>query len=585
MIPPNENWLRSAILIESAIACGTGSAIISPGSRNTPLAHSAIMQNALDCHVNIDERSAAFTALGIAKATGKPVILICTSGTATANYYPAVVEANLSRIPLIIITSDRPAHLQNRGAPQTINQSNLYGSHVKSFLNVAEKIHSIQELDEFVKSIMGAFRPLRSQNIGPVHVNCPFDEPLQPIKIDSNKIRQRWDYALRVIAEKIPFDDRLNTKLERSSIKLIEQLSKLNDVCILAGPGAAQNLPEAHIFSDIIESINAPLFADIASGVRHLPNCINYPDLIHATKTMNKYNSGTIIWFGGYPTSKRLATWLAGAENVYRVQEYDQIIDPDHVVKGTIHTDIQSFSNLVMTSDVQFTGNRINDDLNSLDDKISMSMNHQYTSEKYPLDMYACATVLDVLPKGSNLVLANSMSIRYVDNFCSLNKEVRVFANKGVNGIDGTISTAAGVAIASKQPTVLIIGDLAFLHDINALVFVRDQGINLTIILLNNNGGGIFHYLPSYNSLREFDKLNNCKFDSFEAIQGTPQNVDFDLLCKGFGISYHACHVQSELSIVEECLIGNDVNVVEVFCDRTATHDYVNMLVDEIAKL
>lgn len=585
MIPPNENWLRSSIIMQVAIACGAEFAIISPGSRNTPLSHTAILQNDISCYINIDERSAGFTALGIGKASNKPVVLICTSGTAAANYYPAIAEANLSRIPLIILTADRPTHLQNRGAPQTMFQSNLYGSHVKCFLNVAERINDYQALDEFIESIIRAVQPLFSTGIGPIHLNCPFDEPLQPIERDSGYIRLLWDKAANIIAEKLPLEAIVNIKPDEADMSILEHISKQNSVFILAGPGTARNLSEVSMFEGIADTLNAPVFADMASAVRHLSNCVKYPDLIYTTTSSNRYNSGTILWFGGYPTSKRLSSWLKCAETVYRVQEHDQIVDPDRVVKSTIHVDISSFNKMVKSSGLRFTRNINLEDVKNLDNKISKSLSQKYSSEDYPLDLSACATVLSILPKGSNLVLANSMSIRYLDSFCALNREVSVFANKGVNGIDGTISTATGVAIATGKPTVLIIGDLAFLHDLNALALVRTSNINLTILLLNNNGGGIFHYLPSHDALKSFDTANHIKCDSFEAIQGTPQHIDSAHHCKGFGISYIACRKQSDLSILKACVSKKESVVLEIFCDRTVTHKYVVKLNNDLARL
>jgi 2-succinyl-5-enolpyruvyl-6-hydroxy-3-cyclohexene-1-carboxylate synthase len=565
VIPPNKNWLRSMLMLRALVKLGARYAVLSPGSRNTPLAHSALLTEGLETIVDIDERSAAFVALGIARESNNPVILICTSGTAVANYFPALIEAKMTNVPLILLTADRPEDLQDCGAPQTIDQKNIFGKYTIDYL-VLPKVAEDKNIELLIETIFDSSKSIYGPDRGPIQINCPYDEPLQPIITDADLMKRMWEEASLKI-DNYALDS--NQKLKSSIAE--EQISNLIDnsgsIAIFCGPYSARNSEEQSAIENLAKRLNAPIIADITSNLRQLDSVVSLPELL--LRKTDDHLPDRVLWFGGYPTSKNSANWLTGIKRVVRIQDYKQKIDPDKIVDEIIYCSTTEFCKMLSESDVknddQFLSTFID-----LDKKAQIFLNQEVAKKRLSADLISVIrSVTTSLPPNSNLVLANSMSIRYVDYFCKPDNGIRVFGNKGANGIDGLISTSVGIAKSSGKHTLLITGDLAFLHDINALYMAAKEDVSLTILLLNNSGGGIFHHLPAKDGLKEFDKENDLEFDSFKTIHETPHSVGFKPICEGFGVEYLQTNGDEDFQkIFSE---KRDVKVVEIQSSREET--------------
>lgn len=533
--------------------CGVRTAVISPGSRSTPLAHVALHTKGLEIIVDIDERSAAFVALGIGKVTGVPAVLICTSGTAVANHFPAVVEARMSQVPMIVLTADRPDHLQNCGAPQTIPQSNIFGK-FSVHSSQLPSVSSGQGSREIITLAIDAYRRTIASDGGAVHINCQFDEPLQPISGKKKITQAQWSKTQQDIARKVLLFQRRDVStspLQRGiNRQLRTTLQHSHSFAIVAGPDAARNDETTNAIIEFALQTNTPLFADVCSGVRTSTAALNYPDLLAQCLSQQNCGVDTVIWLGKYPTSKAIAAWMKFAKSVIRIQEHRDRIDPDDIVTQTLQGDTVVLLTLLTAAMPQRSPDIITRNIVSIEQRVKQAVESKATNSVVPQFIVAMRSIVENLPTESNVVLANSMSIRYADRFLDTLKPQHVFANKGVNGIDGTLSTAIGIAHATKQPTLLVTGDLALLHDLNALSLLARLQVPLTILLLNDNGGGIFHHLPIAYTIPEFENTEHRAVSSFEVTHGTPHTTDFEKVAAAFGVPYHRCEL-SEIADID----------------------------------
>jgi len=481
------SWLNgtwSAAIMGALANAGVRDVVVCPGSRSTPLALTAAASKRLKVWPVTDERSAAFFALGLAKGGGRPAAVVCTSGSAGAHFLPAVIEAAHGGTPLVVLTADRPWELQGFGAPQTTDQSRFFDRFARVELLPMPDAGSLDHLRAVIaRALTGA---------GPVHFNVPFREPLAP---DAGAT--------------IPVDDTAGLKLVAAS-----QVPNVSEVrlggvergLIVCGPRERDDgLGEAvHALG---KALGFPVLAEAASNARFgFPEAIAHADLlVRYPEFARAHLPQVVLRFGGGLTPKTTQAWLDGSgARVFVFSERGEIVDPLHRAQVVIEGDPVAACRALMPEG-------------------------PVTSAYREAFLRADAKVVGALPFGEpgiaatvaanatgNLFLSSSMPIRDVDAFAAAGtRRLRVFANRGVNGIDGITSTAAGVAAATGVPTVLLTGDLALVHDLHGLLIARQHQIPLTVVATNNDGGGIFSFLPIAE-----------RKEHFEALFGTPHGLD-----------------------------------------------------------
>lgn len=536
----------------SLIEQGVTDAVISPGSRSTPLAYACMKQEGMTVYRQIDERSAAYFALGMAKASGKPVMLLCTSGTAAANYFPAIVEAYYARVPLIVVTADRPHELREVGAPQAINQINLFGSHVKwaTDLPLPETENQLAFLS---RHLHRSVRNASSEPKGPVHINVPFREPL---RID-------FEQAYESLGEIAHFSGEMS--LSADSQAFLQDLVKKEKGLLIVGE---MTVPMPEEFWGFIQHLDWPVLADPLSNLRgnvpaeaqHLI-IDSYDALLKNEAFKEDVVPEVVIRVGPQPVSKPLTLFLAAAkpEKYIVFDESPMLRDAQSVVTHHIQASANSLWKMSMD-----TGNA-----NSYREKwtaasaLYWEVVGRHCQEE--LDEGVLAKVFFDRLEACDLIVGSSMPIRDVDTFFkTTERDVMVYANRGANGIDGVVSTAFGVQAAKQRPAYLFIGDLSFLHDMNGLIASKMQETDLTIVIMNNDGGGIFSYLPQSQEERHF-----------EALFGTPTGLTFSDAAKMYDAQYAAVETAEQLAEALEQPKNKAVKIIEVFTDRqhnVATH-------------
>jgi len=468
----------------------------------------------ISLHVFHDERSASFAALGIAQHDGVPAILLCTSGTAAVQFHAAVVEADHAHVPMLVCTADRPPELQGVGAPQTINQTNLYGSSTRLFIDagVADDRHS----SKWRGIARDSFSATMDINPGPVQINLPFREPL----IGEVQALPAAD------AGAIVKQGRLSPSATER--KALNKLLSSNRGVIVAGAG----IDQPRFVFELARTLQWPIIADQRSGCR-VPASIEQEAVIISTAdvilrdvaTAKQLEPEVILRIGDPPVSKVVNAWLKDCGAAYcAISTTPSLIDPDARVQ--LHM-VGTPSQICMEV-VRGTANRTDQtwvgEWKRSETIARSTLDQELATGVEITEPYVASRVLSALPMDSNLVVSSSMPIRDVEWFAAPREGVKVFANRGVNGIDGVVSTAVGVALASRKPTALLIGDVAMMHDINGLINITDRDIDLRVVIIDNNGGGIFSFLPQASSL---DK------DRFEQLFGTPHNTDFVSLLAG----------------------------------------------------
>ncbi len=529
----NINTLWSSIIVETLFRLGLTTAVICPGSRSTPLTLAFASHPQIETIPILDERSAAFFALGIAKRTHLPVALICTSGTAGANFYPAVIEAKESQVPLLIFTGDRPPELRNCHAGQTIDQVKLYGNYCNWYTELSLPSVEMKMLSYLRQTIISAWDHSLVPYWGVVHVNCPFREPLAPI----------FDPELEPLFSKINFAD-FFANIYRGDKELLngyyvcdylnQWLSKPKGI-IIAGVFNTNNtyLYCNQIFS-LSEIFNYPVLAEALSPFRNkargFPNLINtYDILLRNTQIANELVPDVVIQIGEFPTSKELRAWLEDSQVEHfvidnRSDNLDPLHNNTHYIRGHIH-DLEIYYDdqyIPKKRDLSYLkkwkkSNRI----------INKNIRANFDKTKELSEAKKSYILSKILPEETPVFIANSMPVRYAEFFWMPNKrELMPYFNRGANGIEGTLSTALGIAYKGKS-SVLVTGDLALLHDTNGWLIKQHFQGHLTIILINNNGGGIFEMLP----IAQEEAF-------FETYFATPQNIDFSQLCATYKIEH-----------------------------------------------
>ena len=549
-----------ATLVDEWLHCGVRHAVVSPGSRSTPIALEIANRREIEMHIFHDERSAAFAALGIAKASGVPAILVCSSGTAAVEFHPAVVEAHHSETPILICTADRPAELQGVGAPQTIDQQNLYGVAIRKFVNA--EVANDSESHTWRHIARDLFATSLGDVQGPVHLNLRFREPLMGFATNLPP-RSASD---AVITKKVALPS------SRSLRKLNKALESENGL-IIAGP---ENYRVESILR-LAETLGWPIIADPRSGTR-VPNklVVAGADAILRDEDFSKrLRPDVVLRFGTLPASKVVNSWLSGSgANQVVITTTPSLTDPDRQCSLHIVSDIDELcAGLVSVHSKESIRNRSLSWLDkwiAAEDSAQKAINAALADEPGLTEPGVARAIYALVPEASHLVVSSSMPIRDVEWFGAPRNGLRVHANRGANGIDGVVSTAVGVALATRQPTTLLIGDIALLHDVNGLINLASRKIDLRIVVIDNNGGGIFSFLPQAQALDEA---------KFEKIFGTPHDANIKMLAQAHQINTHEL---TNISDLAEVLSQRGPWLARVVTDRqenVKVHERINQMV------
>ncbi|WP_404459197.1 2-succinyl-5-enolpyruvyl-6-hydroxy-3-cyclohexene-1-carboxylic-acid synthase [Sutcliffiella horikoshii] len=562
----NDMTYYLAAFVDELVKSGLEDAVISPGSRSTPIALLLAEHPAVNSTVLIDERSAAFYALGLAKTKGKPVVILCTSGTAATNYYPAIVEAYQSRIPLIVLTADRPHELRDVGAPQAIDQLKMYGDYVKWFVEMS--------LPEDTRSMIRYARTMAARAAGtslsapkgPVHLNFPLREPLIP-DLEADELWSKYIESNESIIEVNVGEYSISDDQARFFAMLMSERKKGIIVCGEMAQSKVDAFSKA--VTELSQTLQYPIFADPLSGLRtgtHEKDSIieGYDAFLRSDDVKKNLEPEIIIRFGAMPVSKFLMQYISKSSNAIQVVVDGDggWRDPTLQASYMVHAEETLFCHKVLESLTARDSFEWLDGIKSLND-----VTKKILSEEDNLSgMFEGRIISELqvmLPDSSAVFVGNSMPIRDVDTFLYTDdKKLTVLANRGANGIDGVVSTALAASKAYEN-LVLVIGDLSFYHDMNGLLAAKLLKLNVTIVLVNNNGGGIFSFLPQSKVEKHF-----------EALFGTPTGMNFEHAVKLYEGDYMRAENWQEFQKAVTYSINNKgLKVIEVPTNRAENEE------------
>ena len=510
-----------ATLVDEWARAGVTHAVVCPGSRSTPLALAIASEPRLVLHVRLDERSAGFTALGIGMATGMPAVVVVTSGTAAVELHAAVVEADLARVPLVVCTADRPPEVRGVGAPQTIDQTHVYGRAPRWFTDPGVPDPAAR----------WSWRSLGSRSVaeamagpcgpGPTHLNLPFREPLLGDAAVAGVPNGRHDGG--------PWH-RVDVPLSAPSPEAIDELVASGNFVsgtrglIVAGAGCGD--PDAVLA--LAESLGWPILADPRSGLRIGDHrVVGAADgILRSVRFAESHRPDFVLRVGERWASKVVQSFLAGSPNV--VVDPFRWTDPERSAMRVVRCDPTMFCRTLAAAP-GVSGGSITDwpvEWQQAEVRAQRAIATAFAQMNRSSEPELARRVFAAVTGGTHVVVSSSMPVRDLEAFATPRVDPpRVVANRGANGIDGVVSTALGVALAAG-PTTVLVGDLAFLHDVSALVGPATERPPLTIVVADNGGGGIFSFLPQANQIGD---------DRFERLFGTPQSADLAAVARGFG--------------------------------------------------
>ncbi|MDP2272275.1 MAG: 2-succinyl-5-enolpyruvyl-6-hydroxy-3-cyclohexene-1-carboxylic-acid synthase [Archangium sp.] len=558
----NQRW--AATLIGALVGGGVKHAVIAPGSRSTPLALALADRPDVKCWSVIDERSAAFFALGLSKSTGTPAAVVCTSGSAGAHFLPAIMEADQGGTPLVILTADRPWELHGFGAPQTIPQVGMFGRYVRG----AEALPAPDDEGlTHLAAVTSRLVHLACSTRGAVHFNVPFREPLAPIEGSPALVLNPVSTSFAKVAA-TPELTVVNAAIAGAQRGLI--------VC---GP-RERNDDFGTWVHELGTRLGFPVVAEAASNARFgFPGAITVLDtLLRNPKFAASMKPDVVLRFGGGLTAKAPQAWLdtCGAR-IFQFTDDGAQFDPQHRVEQVIH-----FSPLPLgakaSGPMEQRGNEgggegktWHQSWKKSQDAVMGALSRVPKEITEPL---IAREFIAALPPHTSVFLSSSMPIRDVDAFSTSPHPLRVFTNRGVNGIDGITSTALGVAAGTARPTALLIGDVATLHDLSGLLIARRHHLNLTVVMVNNDGGGIFHFLPIAGRTPHFEELF-----------GTPHGVDLTHVA---ALANATLHRPTDLTsfgrTVTRCLEGG-LHLIEVCTQRNENVDAHRAIFAKLAEV
>lgn len=560
----NIEYLTSYVnhFVETVKQTGVQDIVMCPGSRSTPLAYAFAKSEGFQFYRQIDERSAGYFALGIAKAKKNPVVLLCTSGTAAANFFPAIVEAYYARVPLLVITADRPHELREVGAPQAIDQLHLYGKHVKWSVDFPLPEQNEESLAFVERHIQRAVSTSRVFPMGPVHINVPFREPLL---LDMEQTTSNVNMQVSEIGKLVP------------SAEFVEWYKDIlqNEERGLFIVG--DSLQTTDGFWEFAKQVRWPVLVDPLSNLRAsipadcMDLCIDQYDAILKNDAFKKVAvPNVVVRFGAQPVSKPLMLFLKSCKPSVFIVVDESPIFRDSLHIATHHVQVEAGALWIKT--LEKASSKYADSWSQANE---IATNHVDSYIQNETDEGALAGMLfETLQDNSYLFASSSMPIRDLDTFFNKTaKDIQLYANRGTNGIDGVVSTAIGAQAALNRPGYLLIGDLAFLHDLNGLIVTRFHRTDMTIIVMNNDGGGIFSYLPQ-----------STETNYFEHLFGTPTGLKFSHIAAMYNAQYSAVHSKEDFKAALTGEKLKDIRIIEVFTNRQVNTETHRKLWDEISK-
>ncbi len=489
-------------------------ACLAPGSRSAPLALALAADDRIRVHVHLDERSAAFFALGTAKASGSPAVVLCTSGTAAANFHPAVLEASHSRTPLIVCTADRPPELRDAGAGQTVDQLDLYGGAVRWFCEVGVPEDHPGAAASWRSTATRAVAESVGSPPGPVHLNLAFREPLVPtgaplVDAPGRADGRPWTTVTRPT----------RAPDAATVTRVAEAVRARPRGLIVAGWGSDTS---AETVDRVATAAGWPVLADPISGLRQGRNAVStYEALLRSPGFAERHRPDLVLRLGAAPTSKPLTAWLGPEMPQLLVDPDGAWLDPGRGVAERLVVDPEPLF-AALADALEPVAERDRSWLRSWQDAeraARSALDDLLDGWETLFEGRVARDTVDALPDGATLVVASSMPVRDVEAFARPRTGVRFLVNRGVNGIDGFVSTVLGAAAVSRGPTVALLGDLCLLHDANGLLGAAERGVDATFVVLDNDGGGIFSFLPQAEHPEHFEQLF-----------GTPHGVDLGAL-------------------------------------------------------
>ncbi|MFB6299232.1 MAG: 2-succinyl-5-enolpyruvyl-6-hydroxy-3-cyclohexene-1-carboxylic-acid synthase [Halobacteriales archaeon] len=580
MTAPNRNTLWGQAIADELVEAGIEAVCIAPGSRSTPLTVAFAEREELSVYSHLDERSAAYFALGRGKATGTPTPLVCTSGTAAANFHPAVIEANQARAPMVLLTADRPPELHDSGANQTIDQEKLYGDAVRWYRSLPEPEPAARKLRSLRTTIARGVATSMETPPGPVHLNVPLKKPLEPVEVPDD-IPGSFEADHPIAARGRPggtVEYRTGHVTPASSTieTVVDSLQTADRGLVVCGP-ANQPTPRREILADLADATGFPILADPLSGGRfgeHIDShvvCGGYDAYLDEAITADWPDPEVVLRFGASPTSKQLRQYLE------RTDPRQFLVDPAGEWREA------SFSATdVIVGDPTRVATSIADRLTkgstewtvlfaAIEDRYWAAVDELVDE---PFEGQLLRTVVERVPDPATIFVSNSMPVRDLDRFGQpRDARVSVHGNRGASGIDGITSTALGIgsALDEREPLVLVIGDLAYYHDMNGLLAIERCGVDATIVEINNDGGGIFHLLP----IEEFDPPFTEQFK-------TPHGLDFAATGELYGVEFERVDPTAFESTYDRSLGRDGTQVIEVITDAETSHRTRERLQDRL---
>ena len=579
MTAPNRNTLWARTLVEELVAAGIEAACVAPGSRSTPLVVAFAEHPDVRIYSILDERSAAYFALGRGRV-GEPTAVVTTSGTATANLHPAIMEADRARVPLLVLTADRPPELQDSGANQTVDQAKLYGDAVRWYRLVAEPAAVGRRLRSLRTTAARAIAEATGTPQGPVHLDLPFSKPLEPVEVPGD-VPEDFDEEVPLAARGreggYVRTTRGRPELDPSEVDaLASALAGAKRPLLVAGPA---DPPGAGIegLATLARRLDAPLLADPLSGLRfgeHVPKSpvIGGYDAYLGRAGGTWPEPDLVLRVGASPTSKPLRKYLGS------IDARQFLVDP----AGDWREAEFMATDLVVADPGRLVG-RVLERVGSSDtdegwlDRFERAESRHWglagshREERFEGGILADVTAL--APDPATVFVSNSMPVRDLDRFGEPREAaLRVLANRGASGIDGITSTALGAGSAADEPLVLVTGDLAYYHDMNGLLSIARCGVDATIVLVNNDGGGIFHMLP----IEEFDPPFTGQFR-------TPHGLEFEHTADLYGLAFDRVESREAFREAFEASVAEEgTRVIEVRTDAEASHRTREQLAEEL---
>lgn len=549
------------LFVDELVRCGVAAVCMSPGSRSTPLVLAVSRDGRLPLHVHLDERSAAYAAVGIIRATGRPAAVVCTSGTAVANWHPAVVEAAQSQLPLLLLSADRPAFLRGTGANQTIDQLAIFGGAVRWFVDAAVP----EERDDAARywRSLGCSAVAHATGAvpGPVHVNLPLREPLVPDG-DGDSVVLGAEATGRADGRPWSAASAPRVEPDQESVARVRQLLHDSARGVVVAGGLTRGAPAVQRLAD---ALDWPLLAEPISGLRTGPRTLGNGVLVLGDQSfLDVHRPDLVLQVGAAPTARSVQHLVDAAGTHVVITEPGHASDPGRTATETLEGDVDAIASTIAPGSMGSTGGRAGwARAWAAADRVAGDAVAD-TIRRFGDELFEGAIARDVaaaVPAGSVLVAGSSMPIRDLDAYMRPRQGLDIVANRGASGIDGVLSTAVGCA--TVRPTTVLLGDLSLLHDAGALLWNGRAPLPLTVVVVNNGGGGIFGTL-SAASLPELDRLFV-----------TPHRVELQALAAAAGARYVACHtvagLRAALGSGAESGPPSGVRVIEAVVDRLRT--------------